>query len=147
MGLNELREMIYNVKAFSEIFWLFIFVFQKKKFPFYYHLQHFKYTFVNEDEHTHVFLYSWSFHNLASPAGSTVELIADCDHITTSYTNHGFNFFSLTVFELFMPCVSLWCTMTVSVFLAPLLMSCPFNKIFVSCSTQCVIVIYICLQL
>ena len=43
----------------------------------------------------HFFLSTWSFQNLAYPAGSPMNLMAYCDQITTSYTNHCFNFFSL----------------------------------------------------
>lgn len=126
MGLNELIEIIYNVMAFFPKYsgLLSLFVRRKKKlFPFYYHLTQVKHIFQKKDENTNLFLSSWSFKNLAFPAGSPVEVMANFDQITTSCSNHCFNLFFLNVFKLFMPCIALWCTMTLSVLLAVLLMS------------------------
>ena len=41
-------------------------------------------------------LSTWSFQNLASPAGSPVDLMIYYNWITTNYTNHCFNFACLT---------------------------------------------------
>lgn len=63
-----------------------------------------KHTFVNKDEALNLLLSTWSFQNLASPAGSPVDSTY-YNWITTNYTNHCFNL--VFVFELFMICVCL----------------------------------------
>lgn len=54
---------------------------------------------------SYLLLSTWSFQNLASPAGSPVDLMIYYNWITANCTNHCFNLFF--VFKLFMICVSL----------------------------------------
>ena len=125
-------EFFWNILAFNLCF-------PEKPFLLHYNLQHVdKVHLCKQRWNIYLFLSTWSFQNLAFPAGSPVNLMAYCNQITTSYTNHCFNMLSLVVFKLFMPCTPLCCTRTSLMLLVILLISYLFCKIVVSYITQCV---------
>lgn len=101
--------MIYNFMTSGNIL-ILMFVFQKV-FPlilfFDLHNKLIKYTLVNKDETSYLFSLHHPSKILAYPAGSPVNLMAYCDQITISYTNHCFNFFSL--FSNYLCLVSFCC--------------------------------------
>ena len=67
--------------------------------------------FCKQRWNIYLFLSTWSLQNFVSTASFPVDLMAYCNQITASYTNHCFNLFSL-VFKLLMPCACLCCTVT-----------------------------------
>lgn len=78
------------------------------------------------------FLSTSSFQNFHYPAGSPVNLMAYCDQITISYTNHCFNFFSL--FSNYLCLVSFCCILLT---LLAVLLYILFYKTIISFITQC----------
>ena len=135
MGLKELMNMIYNFMTLGNIPSL-IFVFQKNLFSYamtYNKL--IRYTFVNKDE-------TFFFFSLPVPAKIWPLQLALL--WTWWFIATGLQLVILVIVlicSLFPNClyfVSPCCTMTLSVLLAALLISCLFHKIVVSYSTQCV---------
>ena len=63
------------------------------------------YSFVNNSEAFIHFSFPDTL-DLASPSDSHLDLIVYYNQIIVSYANHCFNFPSLAVFNLFLPCAS-----------------------------------------
>ena len=122
--------MIITVWLFGN-YTSFNFCFPEKPFLLCYDLQQLDKIYLCKQKwHVYLFLSTWFFQNLASPAGSPVDLMVYYNWITTSYTNHCFNLFPNCLWFM-SPC----CTMTLSILLVELLISYVFYKIVVSYST------------
>lgn len=88
---------------------------------------------ITEIKH-YIFLYIWSCEKLTSPTSSSMDLMAYCNWITTSYINNCFNL--LFVSKLFIHCVSLLHYDFVSI--TSYIIYTLFYKIIVSYSSQCI---------
>ena len=100
-------------------------MFSRKTFLLHYDLQQVDKVYLCKQRWNIYLCFStWSFQNLAFPAGFPVDLMTCFDQITTSYTNYSFSLFSLVVFKLFILCASLWCTISLLMLPAVLLIFC-----------------------